>query len=329
MRTLLAAITLALVTMLFSAWFTARAVGTHLPAPGDRAGGRSTPGGVTPARASDASPPGRVPAISLAGLEPVEAEAATRDFITALLQGGEAAAMALWGGGPADAYPWQAAAQLQQAPPVHLRISALGSAAAGAVEQAEVWVWVDDRGPRLFRAVLALSEQGWRLRRLTGPIVPLGGFVSFGLTLLPERNAPPLAAPWQQQGQGLVLWSPRQPEPGLYATMEALRRAQAGQVMVVLGQDGLTADHQVAAAQAGGWRGEVWLVAGRLDALPVLARHTWLGADGVLVDRAGRVVAALGVLDAERFGDVTWPLRPEVSALLTALNLRAGPGSER
>ncbi|HYF91898.1 MAG TPA: hypothetical protein VD969_06605 [Symbiobacteriaceae bacterium] len=161
----------------------------------------------------------------------------------------------------------------------------------------QVWVLI---GPNQTRSLYQLTVAGGKVRSLKGPMAPEGGFGPFGLTLLDEQARPLDMTPYR--GRGLVLISPRTPEPGLAELVRQLQAACGPQgVDVVLLMD-IRSPDWVAAARAAGYTGPVWRVKARLEDVPLVSKGSLMGAYGVLIDREGFAVASLAALDPFQYG---------------------------
>lgn len=177
-------------------------------------------------------------------------------------------------------------------------------------------VWVTYRMDGQFRRgyYLVEVEQG----RVEGPFAPDGGYRPFALSALDGATGRPVSLP-DYHGRGLILVTPRRPDPQLPTWLEAVRKeALAWGVHVVLAVDTAAPDYQ-AYARKMGYEGPVWRVKGNLENVRTVSSFSLLGATGLLVDRTGTVVAPLSALDPARYGQED--LLPVLPQLLKAFGL--------
>jgi hypothetical protein len=208
--------------------------------------------------------------------------------------------------------------QLARLRPTPLRAARLPGAAG---EPVSVLVWADYRREdgKQAHGVYQVAVTGEKVTGITGPVAPDGGYRPLPLEPLDEKAHKVDMA--QYKGKGLVLWAPRNPEPGLAEAMAALQGAYASQgVAVVLVLD-VPAPDWLASARQGGFQGPVWRIKGRLEDVPVPSKGIFLGATGVLVNRDGLVVASLAALDPGRYALLDQPVQSIARAVFEAYGL--------
>jgi hypothetical protein len=157
-------------------------------------------------------------------------------------------------------------------------------------------VWVDYRREgRQARGVYEVRVGGGKVQNLKGPLAPEGGYAPIALEMQTEQGRPVDLATYK--GQGLLLVSPRVPEPGLAETLVQMTAAYGPRGIAVVLVTDIRSPDWVAAARQAGYTGPVWRAKGRLEDVPLVSKGRLLGAYGVLVDREGYAVASLAVLD--------------------------------
>jgi hypothetical protein len=258
---------------------------------------------AAPSEPAPAAPPAQPPAVTTTTPAPDPGpaqpagpeEQAALEFIRRAAAGDSKGALALTaaGGGGITAELLQD--QVTRFSPSPQWVARL-PAAPGSVP---VLVWVTygrDGALGLYQVTVA----GGKVRAFKGPMAPEGGYGPLPMPLLDEQARPLDLTPYK--GHGLVLISPRQPEPDLADILSALSAAFAPKgVDVVLVLD-IRSPDMTAAARAAGYKGPVWRVKGRLEDVPLVAKGTMHGAYGVLVDRTGIATASLAALEPLGYG---------------------------
>jgi len=182
------------------------------------------------------------------------------------------------------------------------RLAATPLRAAGLPGAGRVLIWADyarESGGRA-RGAYDLTVAGGQVTQLKGPLAPEGGFKPLPFEVLDEDARKLDMAPYR--GRGLLLVSPRLPEPGLAETLQQLSTTFAPQGVTVALLLDIRSPDWAQAARQGGFDGPVWRAKARLEDVPLVSRGQFLGAYGVLVDREGYAVASLAALDPSRHG---------------------------
>lgn len=236
----------------------------------------------TPAKAA---PPASLPAPPIPGQE----EQTALDFLRRAGAGDTTGALALSTGLTEEALRHQVGRYAA----VPRRATRLPGASGPAVS---ILLWADYRFEGLAaKGQYVATMQGGKITALKGPLSPEKGFQPFSAPLVDEQGNPVHLVNYL--GRGLVLITPRTPEPGLAELLAGLHAAYAARgVEVVLATD-IRSPDWVAAARKAGFKGQVWRVKLRMEDVPLVSRGTLLGAYGVLVDRSGFAVGSLGALD--------------------------------
>lgn len=172
---------------------------------------------------------------------------------------------------------------------------------AATLPDGQALVWVEyRRNGKILRAhyLVRMGDDG--ISGLDGPYAPLGGYAALGMDIYSEDGR--LIDRGALRGKGLILVTPRRPDPYLPPVLEELRlEAEKWGVIFVLALDTASPDW-LRYARAQGYNGTIWRIKGNLDTIPALAPFPFMGATGLLVDRDGMAVAPLSAIDPPRYG---------------------------
>lgn len=242
-------------------------------------------GPAVAAPAAQSTPPAALPAPPIPGQE----EQTALEFLRRAGAGDTAGALALSKGLTEEALRYQAGRYAA----VPRRATRLPGPAASPLT---LMLWADYRLEGLpAKGQYMVTMQNGKVTALKGPLSPEKGFQPFTTPMIDEQGNPVQLVNYL--GRGLLLVTPRTPEPGLAELLASLHATYASRgVEVVLATD-IRSPDWVAAARKAGFTGQVWRVKLRMEEVPLVSRGTLLGAFGVLVDRSGFAVGSLGALD--------------------------------
>ncbi len=188
--------------------------------------------------------------------------------------------------------------QLTQFAPIPYRAGTLPSEPGKPVN---LLVWATyRRDGESARGAYQVSVSGGKIVHVNGPLAPDEGYAPLPWEPLDEQARKIDLSLYR--GRGLVLISPRAPEPGLLDAMAHIHKEYKEQgVEVVLVLD-IRSPDWIGTARNGGFLGPVWRIKGRIEDVPVVSPGRMLGASGLLIDPEGLAVASLSALDPSRYG---------------------------